>query len=145
MFIDVNAFKKNDFTVMIYHFKAFSFFFKNSNPKAAFSRIDVKPIMFLFKLLNDLETKYWLTEFEMTTLVWIIKKIRHMIESVMNMIIIYIDYTVSIFIMRQTTLAINFTNKLNFYLICVFQYLSKLNICYRQIKWGARKGMPKVL
>ena len=58
LFIDVDAFKKDGFAVMIYHFKAFSFFFKNSNPKTALSRIDVEPIMFLFKFLNDFETKY---------------------------------------------------------------------------------------
>ena len=54
-----------------------------------------------------------------------------MIEFVTNMIIIYIDHAVSIFIARQTTLAMSFTNKLNFCLICVFQYLSKFNISFR--------------
>ena len=58
LFIDVNVFKKNGFAVMIYHFKIFSFFFKNPNPKAAFFRIDVESIMFLFKFLNDFEIKY---------------------------------------------------------------------------------------
>ena len=49
----------------------------------------------------------------------------------MNMIIIYIDHSVSIFIMRQTTLITSFTNKLNFCLIRAFQYLSRLNISFR--------------
>ena len=100
LFINVDAFKENGFAVMIYHLKVFSFFFKNSNPKAASFCIDVKSIMFLFKLLNGSKTKYWFTEFEMTAFVWIIKKIRHMIEFVMNTIIIYIDHAVLIFIMR---------------------------------------------
>ena len=69
LFIDVNAFKKGGFTIMIYYLKVFSFFFKNPNPKTAFFRIDVESIMFLSKLLNDFETKYWFTEFEMTALV----------------------------------------------------------------------------
>ena len=54
-----------------------------------------------------------------------------MIESVMNMIIIYIDHAVLIFIVRQTTLTMSFTNKLNFCLIRVFQYLSRFNISLR--------------
>ena len=54
-----------------------------------------------------------------------------MIEFVTNTIIIYINHTVSIFIMRQTTLAMSFTNKLNLRLICVFQYLSRFNISLR--------------
>ena len=54
-----------------------------------------------------------------------------MIESVMNMIIIYINHAISIFITRQTTLIMSFTNKLNFHLIRVFQYLSRLNISLR--------------
>ena len=54
-----------------------------------------------------------------------------MIKFVMNTIIIYIDYTVSIFITRQTTLITSFTNKLNFRLICVFQYLLGFNISFR--------------
>ena len=131
LFINVNAFKKNGFAVMIYHFKISSSFFKNSDPKAAPFRIDIEPIMFLFKLLNDPETKYWPTKLEMAALVWIIKKVCHMIKSVMNTIIIYIDHTISIFITRQTTLATSFTNKLNFRLIRVSQYLSKLNISLR--------------
>ena len=69
LFINVNAFKESGFAVMIYHFKIFSFFFKNSNPKAAPFRIDVESIMFLFKFLNGPEIKYWFTEFEMTTFV----------------------------------------------------------------------------
>ena len=54
-----------------------------------------------------------------------------MIEFVTNMIIIYISHAVSIFIMRQTTLATSFTNKLNFCLICVSQYLLRFNISFR--------------
>ena len=58
LFIDVNAFKKNGFATMIYHFKTSSSFFKNSDPKAAPFRIDIEPIMFLFKFLNDFEIRY---------------------------------------------------------------------------------------
>ena len=69
LFINVDAFKESGFAVMIYHFKVVSFFFKNPDPKAAFFRIDVESIIFLFKFLNDFETKYWFTKFEITTLI----------------------------------------------------------------------------
>ena len=49
----------------------------------------------------------------------------------MNIIIIYIDHAVLIFIMRQTTLTTSFTNKLNLRLIRVSQYLSRFNILFR--------------
>ena len=67
-----------------------------------------------------------------------------MIEFVTNMIIIYIDHAVSIFIIRQTTLVTSFTNKLNFRLIHAFQYLSGFNISFRH-KTEKTNTIPDVL
>ena len=110
---------------MIYHYK------KNSISEASskVTRIDVQPIMFLSRCLNTAEYNYWPTKLEIADVVWVVKKIRHMIESSLKPpVIVYIDHSAAIFISKQTTLNIINTNKLNLRLIRVSQYLSTFNL-----------------
>ena len=61
-------------------------------------------------------------------LVWIIKKICHMINEFLTDIIIWIDYFVIIQIMKQMMLINFFTNKLNLYLIKALQYCFQFHL-----------------
>ena len=72
-----------------------------------------KPILFLSCLLTDAETRYWPTELEVAGLVWVVKKIRHMIEAAVKTTIIYIDHSAAVSIVRQTSLNITSIEKLN--------------------------------
>ena len=58
------------------------------------------PIMFLSKILSSVEAKYWLIELKVAYLVWILKKIRYIIESTELLTIIYIDHFITIDITR---------------------------------------------
>ena len=110
---------------MIYHYK------KNSISKAfsKITRIDVQPIMFLSRCLNTTEHNYWPTELKIADVVWIVKKIRHMIEfNLKSLVVVYIDHSAAVFISKQTTLNIINTNKLNLRLIRISQYLSTFNL-----------------
>ena len=50
-YIDIDAFKRREFDVMIYHFKFDVDFVKSK-------RSDIESILFLFRMFNEIETKY---------------------------------------------------------------------------------------
>lgn len=71
-----------------------------------------QPIFFLSRLLTDAETRYWLTELEIAGLVWVVKKIRHIIEAAIHTTIIYTDHSAAVSIVRQTSFNTTSTEKL---------------------------------
>ncbi len=123
LFIDVNTFKKRDIDVMIFHIK------KNLDQEIHFKRADIESIMFLNKILTFAETRYWFTKLKMIDVVWIIKKVRHLIESSKrSLAIIFTNHSAFAEIIKQTFLISFNTNKLNLRLIRASQYLSTLSI-----------------
>ena len=56
--------------------------------------------MFLNKILSNIKTKYWPIKLKLTCLIWILKKVRYIIESTELLTIIYIDYSIIIDIVR---------------------------------------------
>lgn len=127
LYIDMNAFKSYEFDVMIYHTANFH------HDSVIISRIHVQSIMFLFKMSIFAKTRYWSTKFEVATLVWMIKKIRHMIETIIKTTVIITDYSVNTSIARQISLFFNNIDKLNLKLVKVILYLSlfDLNVRYK--------------
>ena len=117
LYINVNAFYERDFDVIVFHVK---------NDKKIFIKNDIESILFLNKMLTSIEIKYWFTKLKIVELMWLIKRIRHMIEivNVTSQIIIYTNYSIIINIVKQTKLLFNNINKLNFWLIKTFIYLS---------------------
>ena len=106
---------------MIYHVK------KDSNDD--FSRIKIQSIMFLNRCFNEIEKNYWFTKLKIVDIVWMIRKIRHMIESnECSSTIIYTDHSIVVSILRQTNLITFNTDKLNLRLIRASQYLFDFNL-----------------
>lgn len=100
---------------MIYHVR---------NEKMIFIRLDVQFILFLSRTLNSAEWNYWSTKLKVADLVWVIRKIRHMMKSTLrSLTIIYIDHAVAVTIAKQTSLITVNTDKLNLRLIQASQYL----------------------
>jgi len=68
-----------------------------------------------------------------TELIWVVKKIRYIIEATVKNVIIYIDYVISIKISCQFSLNITVMKKLNLHLIQVSKYLQCfcLNVHYK--------------
>ena len=129
LFVNLNTFDKN-IDVMIYHIN------KNSNFDIMFtnkfsSRKSVEFILFFSRLLNTAESKYWLTKLEIIDLIWIIRKIRYMIESFKASLIFYTDHEASLKIAKQTLLTTFSTNKLNLRLVKVFDYIQRFDILIR--------------
>lgn len=141
LFIDLDASKSFGFAAMIYHIK------KDQVPatKDRISRVEVQPIMFLSKCLNDAERNYWPTELEVAGIVWVVKKIRHMLESNLKPpIVIYTDHSAAVPISKQTSLNTTSTDKLNLRLIRASQYLSAFNLELRH-KAGKSNTVPDAL
>lgn len=139
MYIDLDASKRWGFAAMIYHVKG------DPALDASFARTSVQPIMFLSKLLNGAEKNYWPTELEVAGIVWVVKKIRHLIESSqVPPVVIYTDHSAAVPISKQTTLTTSSTDKLNLRLVRASQYLSSFNITIRH-KAGKSNVVPDAL
>ena len=125
LYIDVDASKQRGFGAMIYHLKP------GADPEKP-RRTDIEPILFLSRLLNSAETRYWPTELEMAGLVWVVKRVRHMIEAA-SKTVVYTDHAANPSIVRQTTLNSSSTDKLNLRLVRASTYLSQfqLDVRYR--------------
>ena len=77
LYINLDTSKRIGFTAIIYYIKGDLQIVDLSKVP----RISVQPIMFLSKLLNTAESKYWPTELEVTGIIQVIKKTRYIIES----------------------------------------------------------------
>lgn len=75
LYVDLDASKEFGFGAHIYHAPEWEPRQESPNQKS------MKPILFLSRLLTDTETRYWPTELEIAGLVWVVKKIRHIIEA----------------------------------------------------------------
>ena len=129
LFVDLNSSKSWNFVDMMYHVK------KNLNDD--FSRIKIQLIMFFNRCFNKTKKNYWFIELKIVKIVWIIRKIRHMIENnECFSIIIYIDHLATMSISRQINFITFNTNKLNLRFIWTSQYFFDFNL---QVKHKIKK------
>lgn len=93
---------------------------------------------FLNKILSSTNKSYWFIEFEMTTLIWSIRKLRIIIVNFDLFIIVYIDHVVNTTIIKQTKFIFNNVDKFNLKLIRTLIYLSqfKLKVFHRIDKFN---------
>ena len=126
LFIDIDASKRRGFGAMVYHLKS-------SADPAKPKRTDVEPILFLSRMLNEAEKRYWPTELETAGLVWVVRRVRHMIEAAKHTTVIFTDHNANASIAEQTTLSSSNTDKLNLRLVRASTYLSqvRLEVKYR--------------
>ena len=87
------------------------------------------------RLLTSVETRYWSTEFEIVDIVWILKKIKHIIEandiSTTDKIVIYTNHDAILDIVNQTLFITSFTDKFNFRLVRVSNYIQRFDLDIR--------------
>lgn len=63
------------------------------NPAEHPEQKDMEPILFLSRRVNDAESRYWPIELEVASLVWVTRKVRHIIEACEAPIIVYTDHS----------------------------------------------------
>ena len=127
LYANIDASKSYEFEVMIYHISNSS----QCDDSNKINRLNVQSILFLSKMLTEAEKRYWSTELEIVALVWMMKKIRHMIEAAIKIIVIFTNHSANTFIARQTSLTFSNIDKLNFRLVRVFAYLSQFDLDVR--------------
>lgn len=88
----------------------------------------IKFIMFLNKRIIGSKSKYWFIQLKITKLIWILRKIHHIIESTQQFFIIYTNHGVIVKISRQVFLFTSFINKFNLHLIKASEYIQKCNL-----------------
>ena len=120
LYMNVDVSKKENIKIIIYHSKQI---IKNYS-----FRIMIKFIMFLNRQITDSEFKYWFIELKLTDLIWILRKIRYMIESIFLSSIIYTDHEIVVDISKQKSLSVFFIDKLCLQLVRVFEYIQRFNL-----------------
>ena len=124
LWIDLDASKEFGFGAVVFHVKRDAKFDKGWP-----SRMDVEPIMFLSRLLAQAERNYWPTELEIAGIVWVLKKVRHMIESSKQAVRIQTDHSAIVDIMKQSSIvSTTSTMRMNTRLIRASQFLKQFDL-----------------
>jgi RNase H-like domain found in reverse transcriptase len=84
--------------------------------------------MFLSRLLNRYEKNYWPTELEVACLVWVLKKIRHLVEAAEEPPVVWTDHAATVSIAKQTSMSTTATDRLNLRLIQAAQYIQQFRL-----------------
>ena len=105
LYVDLDASKEFGFGAHIFHSTD-----ESSDPPKQKAE---QSILFLSRLLTDAETRYWPTELEIAGIVWVVKKIRHMIEASAHCTVVYTDHSAAVSIVCQTSLNTTSTEELN--------------------------------
>ena len=99
----------------------------NENSLTYFFKKSIQSIMFLNRFLSSVEIRYWSTKLKLADLVWVFKKIRHLINFAVKFTIIYTDHEISFAIVKQTFLSTSSTDKLNFKLVRASNYIQRFD------------------
>jgi hypothetical protein len=122
LWIDLDESKKFDFEVIVFHVM------KEFLKKIWSTKDDIQSIMFLSRLLTSVERNYWSIELKTAELIWVIKKVRHLIQFFEKLIIIQTNHAAIIDICKQTLIInTNFVMRMNLRLIRVSQFLSQFS------------------
>ena len=139
LYADMDASKEFGFRAHIYHMKESHGSTTTLGPKS------MESILFLSKSLANAETRYWLTELEVTGLVWLVQKIRHMLESAEKPTIVYTDHSATLGIVCQSSLtSMTSIDKLNLQLVRASEYLQRFHLNV-QHKAGKTNIVPDTL
>ena len=122
LWIDLDSFKKFDFDVIIFHVK------KDISKDKWPTKSDIESIAFLSRLLIKTELNYWPTKMKTACLIWVIRKIRHMIQFCEKNVIVQTDHFFIIDIAKQKSITItNSIMRLNLRLVRASQFLSQFS------------------
>lgn len=73
------------------------------------------------------------TELEVAGLVWVVKKIRHLIENAEKPTTIYTDHAATVQIIQQSSLNTTSTEKLKLRLIRASEFLQRFNLIVKHV------------
>ena len=94
VYIDIEAFKRRGFGKRIYHLKSNVFEFKITET------LRYRTHFFLNRMFKETEIKYWPIEFEMAGLIWVIRRVRYMIDAMKQITVVFTDHAANISITK---------------------------------------------
>lgn len=149
LFIDVDASKERGFGVMIYQLDTARYqaeMQNNAEPKSLLehAQTDIRPIMFLSRQLSKHEMNYPATELEVAAVVWVVRKIRYLIETASKTIVVT-DHSATAGIAKATSLKSVNVDTLNLRLSRASQYLSQFASLFVIHKPGRLHVVPDAL
>ena len=125
LFVNFDFNKKFELIDMIYHVKNSA----NWNDKKYSSRKSIEFILFFSRFLIDVETKYWSIELKLVDIVWVLKKIKHLIDFFeQRFTVIFTNHDATLRLVKQTSFNIVFTDKFNLRFIRIFDYIQRFEI-----------------
>ena len=96
------------------------------------SNILIQPILFLSRLFTAAEKNYWPTELEIAGFVWVIKKLRYLVESSHASIIIQTDHAAILDIIQQSSItSTSSAMKMNVRLVKATQFFRQFHLIVR--------------
>ena len=141
LWIDLDASKEFGFRAVIFHTSTDDKLLQGRWP----SSNSVRPILFFSRLLTTAERNYWLTELEIAGFVWVIKKVRHLVESSRAHVIIQTDHSAILDILQQSSItSTTSTMRLNLQLVRASQFLQQFKLDVR-LKSGKEHIIPDAL
>ena len=124
LWIDLDASKEFGFGAVVFHSKDFD----EKDPKWP-TRSTMQPILFLSRLLAPAEQNYWPTELEIAGFVWVIKKVRHMVESSQFPVRVQTDHSAILDIFKQSSIvSTTSTMRMNVRLVRASQFLRQFRL-----------------
>ncbi len=141
LWIDLDASKKFGFGAIVFHTISNEAIPEGRWPSAT----NIHPILFLSRLLTPAERNYWPTELEIAGFVWVVKKVRHIIESSKSSVIIQTDHSAILDILQQSSItSTTSTMRLNLRLVRASQFLQQFKLEVRH-KPGKEHIIPDAL
>ena len=86
LYIDIDVFKVYKFGAVLYYIK------EDFTELILIIKLNVKLIMFLNKGISVVELRYWPIKFEVIDIIWIICKVKYLVNSGKYTFIVYTDY-----------------------------------------------------
>ena len=125
LWIDLDASKEFGFGAVVFHTSTNEDLPQGRWPSSG----SVKPNFFLSRLLTAAEKNYWPTELEIAGFVWVVKKIRHLIESSRARVIIQTDHSAILDILQQSLVtSTTSTMRMNLRLVRASQFLQQFRL-----------------
>ena len=137
LFIDLDTSKEARVGVIVYYIKGdlIDYYLKRSQ---------IRPILFLSRLLKDTKTRYQLIELELVGIIQVLSKVRYIAELAPKTII-YTDHGSALPITKQTTLTTSSTVRLNLRVVRVSEYIQRFRNIEFRYKLRAQYIVPNVL
>jgi hypothetical protein len=107
-------------------------------------RLKIQPIAFFSRTLTTAETKYWLTELEVSGLVWAISRLAQYLLTNKQTAICFTDHRAAIWISRQTEMKSTSIERQNLKLIRASTYVQQYDVDVRY-KPGKHNTIPDAL